>query len=258
MDQEALASVPTVHHPVVSPAGERVAFVSDETGRFELYCLDADSGTCRQITDGDLSRDGALPVRWLPDGGRLLYLAGEEGDVWSADVYELALGGTSTLVCETGAQTQLQCVGPDGRYVYYTDRDDETRRLCRFDRRSDRHEILYTTTGAGTSLTATVRPDGDRPAYGESLSDLFVARSDGTNARALAIGDDESWTHLHGWHPGGTRLLVSCDVSGTMTPGLYDLDSDGITWYGSEEYVGRGVRVAPDGDRILILSVTSN
>ena len=57
--------------PRWSPDGERIAFMSDRSGSFELWTIGADGRGLEQITD-DPAKSIILPA-WSPDGSRLAY-----------------------------------------------------------------------------------------------------------------------------------------------------------------------------------------
>ena len=65
-----------------SPDGRHVAYTSDETGRFEVY-VDSfpTAGEKRQV-----SVEGGLGAAWSHDGRHLLFIGGDLGTVWRADV----------------------------------------------------------------------------------------------------------------------------------------------------------------------------
>ena len=58
-------------YPRWSPHGKKIAFTSDRTGRYEIWTIDADGTSLRQISL-DSPEDTSLPL-WSPDGTRLLF-----------------------------------------------------------------------------------------------------------------------------------------------------------------------------------------
>ena len=65
-----------------SPDGRWLAYVSDDTGRFELYAESfPEGGHKRQI-----STEGATVPWWTRDGRRLLFVGGDGKSLWRADV----------------------------------------------------------------------------------------------------------------------------------------------------------------------------
>jgi Tol biopolymer transport system component/DNA-binding winged helix-turn-helix (wHTH) protein len=72
---------------VFSPEGDRVAFISNESGRSEVYVQAFDARERPHLT-GDrvrISTDGAVLVRWRADGREICYM-GADGVVWGVPV----------------------------------------------------------------------------------------------------------------------------------------------------------------------------
>jgi len=85
-------------HPALSPQGDAVAFVSDRTGRFEIYVRALD-GTA---TETPLTNDGGQNVQptWSPDGRFLAYHAYGRGGIWIIP----SRGGTPKQIVAEGSK----------------------------------------------------------------------------------------------------------------------------------------------------------
>lgn len=59
-------------HPSWSPDGERIAFVSNRSGNFELFTMNADGSDLRQLTD--TPEDETTP-EWSPDGTKIVFIS---------------------------------------------------------------------------------------------------------------------------------------------------------------------------------------
>jgi Tol biopolymer transport system component len=78
----------------VSPDGHWLAFVSDETGRFELY-VQPFPGPGRRV---QISQQSASTAWWTASGRQLLYLSSDLHTLWRVDVTPGALLGVGTPV----------------------------------------------------------------------------------------------------------------------------------------------------------------
>jgi Tol biopolymer transport system component len=71
-------------YPAYSPDGRRIAFLSDRTGTFQVWVMDADGSDQRQLTFDAASKD-QVPD-WSPDGSQIAYVSatrgGPGGDIW--------------------------------------------------------------------------------------------------------------------------------------------------------------------------------
>lgn len=66
--------------PSVSPHGDRVAFMSDRTGKWAVYVVNVDGSGLKQLTDSGDYNNG-LPT-WSP-GGRYIAFVSERGNHWA-------------------------------------------------------------------------------------------------------------------------------------------------------------------------------
>ncbi|MFC6954287.1 S9 family peptidase [Halorubellus litoreus] len=278
---EALASLPEFYHPTVSPDGDRIAFYHDETGRNELYVLDVESGERTQVSDGNVPENAMYPIAWDADGDRVFFHRDQDDGDEQNDIYAITLDGDVDLVVETDGQTNLQDVSPDGSRLLYSTTATGQMNL-------HVHDVA---TGESTQLTAYDRPasfgqfspDGDRVAYRTnerddldnedpyvaSLAALDADRDEGVapaggedagasgdgdaavDAHRLDVGDVGAETTIADWFPSGDAVLLSDDSEDTTRPGVYDLESGSVTWYGSPDREEVPAFVLPDGDGFL-------
>ncbi|PSP78931.1 S9 family peptidase [Halobacteriales archaeon QS_1_68_20] len=255
---EALGSLPEFYHPIVSPVGDRVALYYDESGRNELYVLDADTGEYERLTDGEVPRDANWLKRWSDGGDRVYVHRDHDGDE-QYDVLSVALDGTVETVVRVDGQAVLRDVADDGRTLLYTSDQAGQPNLYRYDREADETTRL-TEYGRPVSGGA-FSPSGDRIAYRVNESaelnnlDLYVMAADGADARRLPVGSEGSEVGFGGWFPDGQRVLVSDDDDGLRRVGTYDLGEESVRWFGPDDPDRRheesAVAVGPDGDVVL-------
>ena len=57
-----------------SPSGDRIAFASNRSGRWQVWCVNADGGGLRQLSrDGVTGLETLLNIVWSPDGTQVAY-----------------------------------------------------------------------------------------------------------------------------------------------------------------------------------------
>ena len=102
---------------VFSPDGMSVAYLSDETGRPEVYLQPFESGNEPRVK-GDrlqISRDGASVIRWRPDGRELFYI---NADNWLISIPvsrngRVGFGQPQRLFRAQAPPRNLNGAGPD-------------------------------------------------------------------------------------------------------------------------------------------------
>lgn len=109
------SGMPYDYHPVFSPDGQRIAFVSDASGSDNLWSIAADGSDRKAITR---DRERAVAgVEWAPDGD---YLLTRRGGLWLFHKE----GGSGVQVTRdpqaNGAMGPM--FSPDGRFIYFSAR----------------------------------------------------------------------------------------------------------------------------------------
>ena len=115
-----VSHVATESHPVYSPDGRTLAFVSDRTGGGDIYLLTLANGDLRRLTfdDGNELLDG-----WSRDGEWIYYSSGAR-DIAGNDIYRVrAAGGTPMLVsADRFTNEYFSAPSPDGQSLAFSAR----------------------------------------------------------------------------------------------------------------------------------------
>ena len=100
-----------------SPNGKWLAFVSDRTGRQEVWISDELGKTRKKLSDVDCDKSGIV---WAPDSKSLLW-CGSDHKLRRVDVDS---GKTDVLASSTAGNISGAQFSPDGKWISYAKQDD--------------------------------------------------------------------------------------------------------------------------------------
>ncbi|WP_265111775.1 S9 family peptidase [Halosolutus halophilus] len=252
----ALANLPTIAHPTVSPDGEEVACYYDVSGRNELHVIDVETGERTRWSDGEVPRNARWFVQWGADGDRVFFHRDEAGDEQN-DIYALTREGEVEPIVEMDGQTVIYDVGTDGETLLFGSNRDGQMNVYRHAFDGDTTKLTDYDRAVHGAIAA---PTGDRIAYATNETDdfdnrdVYVANADGSEPRNLEIGEVGAEAIPVDWGPDGSRLLVGDNTDDLGRVGVYDTaadDSEPITWYGDGEYEEVPVSFLSGGERIF-------
>ena len=107
-------------NPQWSPSGKWIAYVSDESGREEIWIADEMGRTRRKLTDADTEKRS---MQWAPDSKSLL-VSSSDNKLWRLDVDPVKL--VEVANGETGAPSNAR-FSPDGQWISFVRLDRDNR-----------------------------------------------------------------------------------------------------------------------------------
>src|SRR5579863_1043025 len=115
---ERLYTTRQVGRPAWSPDGKQVVFVSNISGRNNLWLVPAEGGWPIQLT---VSEQRQAQPRWSPDGKWITYISDYDGDEqWDVFLVSPKTGQVVNLTHTREISEESPRWSPDGRYLAYT------------------------------------------------------------------------------------------------------------------------------------------
>ena len=99
--------------PAWSPDGKWIAFISDKSGREEVWMAHEDSTGLKMLSDGDGEKSN---IQWSPDSKALIY-SGSDHKLYR---YDLDAGKTAVIVSNEASSIQGARFSPDGKWIAFS------------------------------------------------------------------------------------------------------------------------------------------
>ncbi len=200
-------------------ATTKLAFVSNSTGKKEIYTSDYDGANVRQLT-----RDGGISVSpsLSPNGRQLLYTGYQSG---YADIYRIDLGsGARNRVVKSPGTNSGASFSPSGGSFAATLSKDGNPELY----------VVGLGGGGGKRLTNTKNsesspsfsPDGDEIVYSSDVSgqpQLYRISASGGAGSKLDAG--YGYCTEPSWSPDGKKIAFNMRQNGNFAVAIYNLGS---------------------------------
>jgi Tol biopolymer transport system component len=232
------------HDPRFSPDGKRIAFISDRSGTFEIWVVDADGSQPKQLTHVNGAWLNSLS--WSPDGKTIAFDARPRGH---AAIYSIPVnGGDMTILDDTAVEQRMPGWASNRKSIYFNSVRDGAVAIYLKDLiagtivRVSEHEMY----------TVAESPDGRALYYSDRSGRLFGANPDGSGARPLNITafPVKSWAAT----PRGLVYSRQGVTAGTFEICIFD--SGRVTVLGTAEgpLVGNDpdVSLSSDGKWLLV------
>lgn len=115
-------------NPRFSPRGDKIAFISDRNGTFEVWLDDSTGGKLRKLTSFNGPYLGN--PSWSPDGKKIIFDVRKDG---RSDIFEVSVvDGVTTPIIQNNAIKLFPRYSPDGTHIYFTSNYSDTWEIWKF------------------------------------------------------------------------------------------------------------------------------
>ena len=241
-----------------SPDGKTVAFVSNLSGRNNLWLVPSEGGWPMQLT---VSNERQTSPTWAPDGKWIAYMSDYDGDEqWDIFLVSPKSGQVVNLTHTREIAEQSPAWSPDGRFLAYMvkPRTSSVFEIDVYD--TVLRDVKHLTTGTAKdrmNVAPIWSADGQFIVYTQEQAkgtDANIFLVDVANARStlLTPHDGEKIFVANDVSPDGQHVLITSNAAnGYDNAGLLDIATKKIHWLTQEKWEIAGRHFSPDGKSLL-------
>ncbi len=240
-----------------SPDGKTIAFISNMSGRNNLWLVSAESGWPVQLTISDQRQ--AAPA-WSPDGKWIAYQSDYDGDEqWDIFLVSPKTGQVVNLTNTREIAEQSPRWSPDGRYLAYLvkPKTSSTHEIDVYD--TLMREVKHLTTGTPKDRgnhRVVWSKDGKWIAYTQSQakgtdSNIYLTEFATGKNTLLTEHKGENLYTAEDFSPDGKYLLITSNAgNGYENVGLLNVASRKVDWLTQDTWEISGGNFSPDGKTV--------
>ncbi|HEY7099649.1 MAG TPA: S9 family peptidase [Terriglobales bacterium] len=237
-----------------SSDGRSIAFISNISGRSNLWVVSSQGGWPQQLTVSDQRQ---LAPTWSPDGKWIAYMSDYDGDEqWDVFIVSPKTGQVVNVTHTREVAELYPTWSPDGRYFAYTVKP-KTSSVYEIDIYDTlMREVKHLTTGTPADKmndSPIWSRDGKWIAYTREQakgtdSNIFIAEVATGVSNLLTPHDGDQLYRASDISPDGTKLLITSNAAnGYENVGLLDIASKKISWLTHEKWEIHSGNFSPDG-----------
>ena len=165
-------SIKSASGPTFSPDARQIAYLTNVTGTSQVWLIDLPNGKPRQLTNYE---DNVSFVRWLPDGGGLIFGKARGGDENTQFFWMKTDGsGVRELTKDPKVRHNFGAISDDGKTIYYASnkRNRNYFDIYRMNIASGDEELILQHDGSNS--VAAVNSDGTKVIVSRAGTELSL------------------------------------------------------------------------------------
>jgi dipeptidyl aminopeptidase/acylaminoacyl peptidase len=239
-----------------SPDGKQIAFISNISGRNNLWLMASDGGWPSQLTVSDQRQ---VSPAWSPDGKWIAFNSDHDGDEqWDLLLVSPQTGEIVNLTNTPDIAEEGQAWSSNSRYIAFMSkpRTSPTYEIDIMDVLTRRYRALTKDT---PKTMGNYNPiwshDGKWIAYTQEDaagkdSNIFIADAISGKATLLTPHTGEHTYGATAFSPDGKYLLITSNANGYDNAGLLEISTRNIQWLTDEKWRVVSGAFSPDGKRL--------
>ncbi len=241
-----------------SPDGKTIAFISNISGRNNLWLVPSAGGWPTQLTISDQRQSSPA---WSPDGKWIAYQSDYDGDEeWDIFLVSPKTGQVVNLTSTRQISEEQPAWSPDGRYLAYAvkPKTSSVYEIDVYDMVMREVKHLTTATPADKMNVGSIwSRDGKWIAYTQQQakgtdSNIFIADPATQKSMLITPHQGEQLFSANDFSADGKQLLITSNAAnGFDNAGLLDIESKKIAWLTKDKWEVSGGNFSPDGKRVL-------
>jgi dipeptidyl aminopeptidase/acylaminoacyl peptidase len=258
----ALYSTRQIGGAAWAPDGAQAVFVSNISGRNNLWTIPAGGGWPTQLTISDQRQDSPA---WSPDGKWIAYMSDKNGnELWDIFLVSPQSGEVTNLTATPDSAEEAPAWSPDSKQVAYMTKAKTSP--------SFEIEIIDIATRMPTRITKNTppqlgnmsplwSPDGQAIAYtqenasGKDSNVFLYDLAAGTATNLTPHSGDQTFS-AEAFSPDGKSLLLTSNAEEGAAHGydnvaLLDIASKKLRWITADNWEIRGNSFSPDGQSVV-------
>jgi dipeptidyl aminopeptidase/acylaminoacyl peptidase len=254
---EKLYMTRAIAYAAWSPDDKQIAFVTNITGRYNIWLVPSQSGWPTQLT---VSNQRQINIAWSPKGRWIAYNSDYDGnEQWDLFLVSTSNGQVVNLTNTPEVSEEGAAWSPDGEKLAYGVKPKQSPNY-----EIDVMEIL---TKKVTHLTSNTpaQYSNSHPIWSKDAkwivytqesptgkdANVFLVGSAGGNATNLTPHEGEQHFSATDISPDGkTVLITSTAHNGFRNAGLLDIATKKITWLTTDKWEVNSGHFSPDGKRL--------